>query len=100
MSSSAKNIVSGPDGDGGYLSLNVGQMSVFYRKKFLAPPLFKDMTKLGNLAGEHVKFDISFRFSFNSLDLVIPQIQRSGLQGTMLKKLVYIINNTNVLTKE
>ena len=32
LSSSAKNIVSGPDGDGGYLSLNVGQMSVFYRR--------------------------------------------------------------------
>ena len=32
LSSSAKNIVSGPDGDGGYLSLNVGQMLVFYGK--------------------------------------------------------------------
>ena len=30
----AKNIVGGPDFDGGYLSLNVGQISVFYRKFF------------------------------------------------------------------
>ena len=40
---------------------------------------------------------ISF-FIFNSLDMVAPQIQGSGLQGTMLK-LVYKINSTNLLTK-
>ena len=28
---------------------------------------------------------ISFHFIFNSLDMVTPQIQGSGLQGTMLK---------------
>ena len=28
------DIVIGPDVDGGYLPLNVGQMSVFYRKLF------------------------------------------------------------------
>ena len=30
-------------------------------------------------------FHFSFHFIFNSLDMVAPQIQRSGLQGTMLK---------------
>jgi len=34
LSSSEKDIVSGPDGDGGYLPLNVGQMSDIYRQLF------------------------------------------------------------------
>ena len=34
LSLSAKTIASGPDGHGGYLSLNGDQMSLFYRKFF------------------------------------------------------------------
>ena len=48
-----------------------------------------DYFRVGDLENhcvENFKFHfISFHFIFNSLDMVAPQIQGSGLQGTMLK---------------
>ena len=43
------------------------------------------LASLKLLRGDFISFHFSFHFIFNSLDMVAPQIQGSGLQGTMLK---------------